>query len=174
MNRLARILEYEVFGWARHIVASFPDTSLGSHIRLVFYRRRLKSCGRFASLSGLWIASPQHVSIGDGVSINRHVMIDASDGEIRIGKNVLIGPYSVLRAADHVFADPDRLIREQGHAGGMISIEEDCWLGSHVVVTRNVTIGKGSVVGAHSVVTKDIPPYSIAMGVPATVKGSRQ
>ena len=174
MSRLTQILKDELFGWARHIVASLPDTPLGSRLRLVFYRHCLKLCGHFTSLSGLWIASPQYVSIGDGVSINRHVMIDATDGEIRIGKNVLIGPYSVLRAADHVFADHDRPIREQGHAGGVISIEEDCWLGSHVVVIRNVTIGKGSVVGAHSVVTKDIPPYSIAMGVPATVKERRQ
>ena len=174
MSWFAQILWDELFGWAQHIVASLPDTPLGSRLRLAFYRSCLKSCGQFTSLSGLWIASPQDVSIGDGVSFNRHVMIDATDGEIRIGKNVLIGPYSVIRAADHVFADQARPIREQGHVGGVISVEEDCWLGSHVVVIRNVTIGKGSVVGAHSVVTKDIPPYSIATGVPATVKWNRK
>src|SRR5207245_11031428 len=119
-------------------------------------------------------SATQHVWIvGVGVYFERDVRMEAAVGGVGVGKNLLIGPDSGVRAADDVFAGQNRPIGEQGHVGGVISVEEDCWLGSHVVVTRNVTIGKGSVVGAHSVVTKDIPPYSLAMGVPAIVKGSR-
>jgi len=125
-------------------------------------------------MSGVKIFCPELLTIGDGVSINLGVLIDPCDGgQIEIGNNVLIGPYCVLRAADHVFVDPAVPIKLQGHAGGKIIIEDDCWLGSHVVVTRNVTIGKGSVIGAHSVVTHDIPPYSIAVGSPAVVQRQR-
>jgi acetyltransferase-like isoleucine patch superfamily enzyme len=52
-------------------------------------------------------------------------------------------------------------------------IEDDCWLGSGVKVLDGVTIGKGSVIGAGSVVTKNIPPFSVAVGVPARVIKSR-
>lgn len=171
---LPRKLRAEAFIWTQHATALLPDSPLGSHLRWLFYRNRLQHCGRFISCTGFWVNGHKTVSIGEAVRINRHVMIDAEDGEICIGCNVLIGPYCVLRAADHVFSDPQRLIEEQGHQGGTIRIESGCWLGSHVVVTRNVTIGEGSVIGAHSVVTRDIPPYSIAMGVPAVVKGSRR
>jgi acetyltransferase-like isoleucine patch superfamily enzyme len=97
----------------------------------------------------------------------------ADDGEIVIGSDVMIGPYCVLRSADHVYSDPKTPMRLQGHAAGKIVIEDDVWLSSHVVVTRGITIGKGSVIGAQSVVTHDIPPYSIAFGAPARVTGKR-
>lgn len=60
-------------------------------------------------------------------------------------------------------------IREQGVTREGIIIEDDCWLGSGVKVLDGVTIGKGCVIGANSVVTKDIPPYSVAVGAPARV-----
>jgi acetyltransferase-like isoleucine patch superfamily enzyme len=108
------------------------------------------------------------LSFGARVSLNRGVHLNASvAGEIVIGDDVLMGPGVMLRSADHIFGDPDRLIREQGHAGGRIEVESDVWLGANLVVVRGVTIGKGAVVGAGAVVTKDLPPYSISVGVPA-------
>ena len=119
---------------------------------------------------GTKIFSPKDVTIGNDVGLNIGVLVDPSEGgRIEIGNSVGIGPYCVLRAADHGFSDPSVTIQQQKHRPGVIVIEDDVWLGSHVVVTRNVRIGRGSVVGAHSVVTKDIPPYSIAVGVPARV-----
>lgn len=57
---------------------------------------------------------------------------------------------------------------QRGHEG--IIIEEDVWLGANVVVMPGITIGKGAIIGANSVVTKDIPPYSVAVGAPAIIK----
>jgi carbonic anhydrase/acetyltransferase-like protein (isoleucine patch superfamily) len=166
----------EYFCLMQQVVALFPDVGKLSGVRTWFYRSRLGRCGqRVTMMSGCKIFCPQAVFIGDDVGVNLGVVIDACDGgRIEIGNSIGIGPYCVLRAADHGFADPNVTFRKQPHVPGTIVIEDDVWLGSHVVVTRNVRIGRGSVIGAHSVVTKDIPPYSVAAGVPARVIKSRQ
>ncbi len=132
--------------------------------------------------------------IGDKAHIDRGVDIKAQNGgKIEIGENTFIGPYvclsgesikvgkdcliashSGIYAVNHNFADPTRKIKEQGVTYEGITIEDDCWLGSGVKVVDGVTIGQGSVIGAGAVVTKDIPPYSIAVGVPARVIASRK
>ncbi len=115
------------------------------------------------------------LEIGDDVALNSFVMLNAGcGGTIDIGDNVVIGPMTVIRAANHRFNDPNVPIRAQGHRGGHIKIEDDVWLGAHVTVLPNVTIGRSSVIGAGSVVTKDIPPYSVAVGNPAKVIRSRK
>jgi galactoside O-acetyltransferase len=106
------------------------------------------------------------IVIGDNVAINTNVQIGASGGIIHIGNNVIIGPNVVLRAADHGIART-KLIAEQTHREGSITIEDDVWIGSNAVVLRNVRLGRGCVVGAGAVVTKTFEPYSIVGGVPA-------
>jgi len=119
--------------------------------------------------------TPERVYIGKNVSINRFVTIDASDGgEISIGNNCMIGPYVLIRAADHRFDDLSQPIISQGHKPGQIIIEDNCWIAGHVTITRGVTIGSGSIIGANSVVTRNIPPNSVAAGNPAKVIRSRQ
>lgn len=90
-------------------------------------------------------------------------------GEITIGNDVRIAPNCMLVAANHKFDAVDRPITEQGLDAKPITIEDDVWIGGRVNIMAGVTIGKGSVIGAGSVVTKDIPPYSVAVGVPAKV-----
>jgi acetyltransferase-like isoleucine patch superfamily enzyme len=154
-----------------HWITHGPSNQLFSKLRWKFYNKRLvQGSGYFTSLTGLWIPYPETVFIGDQVSINRYVIIDSSDaGRINIGNNCLIGPYVLIRSADHKFSNPDASIQCQGHAGGEIMIEDNCWIGGHVTITHSVTIGTGSVIGANSVVTKDIPPHSLAAGNPAKV-----
>jgi acetyltransferase-like isoleucine patch superfamily enzyme len=165
----------ELFFIGQQFVALMPDAGRLARLRYRFYRRLLKQCGEFKSCSQVKIFCPQRVTIGSGVSLNIGVMIDACNGgSIDIGANVLIGPYSIIRSADHGFSDLDIPIESQKHVPGPIVIEDDCWLGGHVVVTRNVRIGRGSVIGAHSVVTRDVPPFSLAVGVPARVIRTRE
>ena len=97
----------------------------------------------------------------------------AGPGPVKIGKSCLISSHSGIYGNNHNFADPTHLIREQGITFKGITIEDDCWLGTGVKVLDGVTIGKGSVIGAGAVVTKDIPAYSIAVGVPAKVISHR-
>lgn len=95
-------------------------------------------------------------------------------GGVRIGDGVYTGTQVQIAAVNHVYADPDKFIKDQGITAEGITIEDDVWLGSNVVVVDGVTIGKGCVVGAGAVVTKNLPPYSIAVGVPAKVVKDRR
>lgn len=123
----------------------------------------------------------QHVEIkghapeGEGATIdlghNTYVgpYSSFSGKDILVGENCLIGPYVGIFANQHVFEDITRPICEQGNSYAGIVIGDNCWLGTGVKVLDGVTIGTGSVVGAGSVVTHDLPPYSVAVGVPAKV-----
>jgi galactoside O-acetyltransferase len=135
------------------------------------------------------------IYVGDGVSLERGVEIGAGEntlihidentyigcytciagpGNIKIGKGCQIAAHTGIYANNHIFSDPMQYIRLQGVTRKGIVIEDDCWLGHGVTVLDGVTIGKGSVIGAGSVVTKDIPPYSVAVGIPARVIKSRK
>ena len=80
----------------------------------------------------------------------------------------------MMIAANQVFRDPDRPIHGQGIEFGPIVIEDYVWIGGRANIMAGVTIGKGSVIGAGAVVTRDIPPYSVAVGVPAKVIKTRR
>ncbi|MGB3311009.1 MAG: acyltransferase [Nodosilinea sp.] len=108
------------------------------------------------------------VRIGAGCYIGPYVCM-AGPGNITIGKNCLIASHSGLYANNHIFSRLDVPINQQGLTTKGIAIEDDCWLGSGVKITDGITVGQGSIIGAGSVVTKDIPPYSVAVGVPARV-----
>jgi acetyltransferase-like isoleucine patch superfamily enzyme len=97
----------------------------------------------------------------------------AGPGNIKIGKKCMIAAHSGIYANNHNFADPMTPIQQQGLTRKGIVIEDDCWLGHGVTVLDGVTIGKGSVIGAGAVVTKNIPPFSVAVGIPARVIKSR-
>ena len=115
------------------------------------------------------------IIIGNNVALNVNVMINADcGGKIIIGNDVIIGPNTVMRAANHGIEDINLPIYKQGHKPGEINIKDEFWLGANVTVLPNVTIGASSVVGAGSVVKSDIPPFSIAVGVPAKVIKQRK
>ena len=91
---------------------------------------------------------------------------------ITIGENSIIGPYNIFNANDHKI-DKNIEIREKEFIYGDIIIERDCWTGGHVSIKKDVILGKGSVIGAHSFVTKNTNPYSINYGVPSSEKSIR-
>ena len=84
-------------------------------------------------------------------------------GKITIGKNVMFGPKCSLFAENHVFLDTACSIKSQGVQQKGITVEDDCRIGSNVTILDGVTIGKGSVIGAGTLVTKDIPAGSIVV-----------
>ncbi len=108
------------------------------------------------------------IEIGKDTFVSCNVCI-AGPGNIKIGENCLIAAHVGIYANNHNFTDPMRSIKSQGVTRKGIVIEDDCWLGDGVKVLDGVTIGRGSVVGAGAVVTKDIPAFSIAVGIPAQV-----
>jgi len=113
------------------------------------------------------------LTLGLNVCINDDVWINAVGG-VTIGNNVLIGPKVVIHSANHKFSDSERPISEQGHTLKPVTIEDDVWIGASSVILAGVTIGKGAVVGAGSVVTKDIEAYMVVVGNPTYVISKRK
>jgi galactoside O-acetyltransferase len=170
----------------------FAPGGIGQRMRLKTYSMRLKKMGDNCyvgpgtSIVGweniswannvsigqdcILTSSEGTLSIGENSGLNSNVTLSADLGSIDIGENVIIGMNTVMRAANHRFdQSPEVPIREQGHNSGKIIIHNDVWIGANVTVVSNVTIGPHCVIGAGSVVTKDIPGGSIAAGVPARV-----
>jgi len=112
------------------------------------------------------------VEIGSHTYVGPYTCI-AGPGTVEVGRNCLIASQCGIYANQHNFNDLQRSIRDQGITYHGIEIEDDCWLGCGVKVLDGVRIGRGSIVGAGAVVTKDIPSYAIAVGVPAKVIARR-
>jgi acetyltransferase-like isoleucine patch superfamily enzyme len=108
------------------------------------------------------------LKIGNNSNIGPYCYIGCS-GYIEIGNNVMISPRVSIYAENHVFDRTDITMKEQGVNRQFVKIEDDCWVAANSIILAGVTIGKGSVIAAGSIVTKDIPPYSIVAGVPARV-----
>ena len=121
-------------------------------------------------LRGVTIStSPEgRVQIGNGVHIGEGSVI-YSGVKITIGDNVIIGTQNINVDLDHRFQNLDLPINQQGMNGKEVCIEEDVWIAAHCVIIKGVTIGKGSVIAAGSIVNKSITPYQVAAGVPAKV-----
>ncbi|MDY6796333.1 MAG: acyltransferase [Actinomycetota bacterium] len=124
------------------------------------------------TLCRLFAANDATLSIGENVGVGPYDIINAFDN-CTIGKNTMLSPYVNINCADHgmELGEPMRL---QGGTYGPVVIGEDCWIGSQVVILKGVTIGEGAVVAAGAVVSRDVPPYAIAAGVPARVIGDRR
>lgn len=108
------------------------------------------------------------LTIGDHSFVGPNAVLGAGGG-IHIGNHVLFGPDVVVSAENHRFDDTGTLIAEQGVVRQGVVIEDNCWIASRAVILDGVTIGRGSVVAAGAVVTRDVPPGSIVAGVPARV-----
>jgi acetyltransferase-like isoleucine patch superfamily enzyme len=111
------------------------------------------------------------LSIGSGTYINRRTFVDVIES-LTIGANVAIGPGCYITDHDHG-VDPNRPVLNQDMVSQPTRIEDEVWIGAHVVILKGVTIGKRTIVGAGSVVTRSLPSDSIAVGVPAKVIRTR-
>ncbi|MCI8951043.1 MAG: acyltransferase [Lachnospiraceae bacterium] len=164
---------------------------IGKHVQITHGKHI--ACGKnvkfedYAEIHGL---CSKGLIFGDSVTISRGVMIRPSSyyggdlgvgltmgehssigpygyvgcsGKITIGKNVMFGPKCSLFAENHNFSDTEASIKGQGVNQKGIVIEDDCWIGSNVIILDGVTIGRGSVIGAGTLITKDVPAGSIVV-----------
>jgi acetyltransferase-like isoleucine patch superfamily enzyme len=113
------------------------------------------------------------LTMGDNSNIGPYNYIGCS-GKITIGNNVMLAPRVSIYAENHVFDHPELLIRDQGVEKKEVIIEDDCWIAANSIILAGVTIGQGSVVAAGSVVTENVPAYSVVAGVPAKFIKSRK
>lgn len=120
---------------------------------------------------GVWITmpSPARVRIGAGTFLNLGVMVAALE-RVEIGDHCMFANGCLVTDADHRFDDLTRPVTWQGFATrGPTRIGDNVWCGANVVVTSGVTVGERCVIGANAVVTRDLPPFSVAAGAPARV-----
>lgn len=151
------------------IVEDYAEINCLSKQKMIFGER--VTIGKFA------IIRPSNMyggDIGEGLKIGNHSNIGpyayiGCSGYIEIGNNVMISPRVSIYAENHVFSRTDIPMKEQGVTKQFVKIEDDCWIAANSIILAGVTIGKGSVVAAGSVVSKDVPPYSVVAGIPAVI-----
>ena len=132
------------------------------------------------------------IVFGDQVTLNRYAYVQSGGGAVRLGNRVEINNFSIVDGTGGVDIGDDTLIgpgvriisyhhhhaagqaiRSQPSEGKPIHIGRDCWIGANAVILAGLTIGDGAVVAAGAVVTRDVPPGVVVVGVPATVKRIR-
>jgi len=177
----------------------YPSIGLGSNANMAIdgqFNYGL-NCS-IAENCNIIVAKQATLKLGDGCYIGRYVELGPSGrieigshtslqdrcilvGDIKVGRYCLISLNVLISSGRHYFdVQPSALIRDQDHwclsnkeisstLSQPVTIEEDCWLGVNTVLMPGVTIGKGAIVGANSVVTKDVEPYAVVAGAPAKI-----
>lgn len=121
-----------------------------------------------------WVEAPMRADYGTNVLLGQGVFLNFNSTfvdtcPIRIGARTLVGPHCSFYSGTHPLDPGVRNGMSGPESGKPIDIGEDCWLGGNVVILPGVTIGRGSTVGAGSVVTKDVPPFHVVAGNPARI-----
>jgi acetyltransferase-like isoleucine patch superfamily enzyme len=131
--------------------------------------------GRFAVLTctGVLAHPGVGIRIGDRSAIGAGSFVGGQGG-VSIGHDVIIGPGVRIFSENHNYELMDRPIRSQGETRRGVTIADDCWIGASVVIVDGVAIGTGCVIAAGAVVTRDVPPFCVAAGVPARTLRSRR
>ncbi len=134
------------------------------------------------------------ITVGSGVFIGRNTILSCKNGDIaidddanigfncevfsasrvRVGKSVLMAAYTYLVGGDHLYDRVDIPVLEQGRTARGIEVDDNVWLGTHVVVTDGSRVGRDAIIGAGAVVIGDIPEFAIAAGIPAKVLRDRR
>ncbi|MGC9196719.1 MAG: acyltransferase [Syntrophobacteraceae bacterium] len=153
-----------------HVYNTIKTSVMYSVRRLRYYNyyRKFKQCGNRVILSkGGVILRPEHITFGSNIYISSGFRISAYN--LTFGNDILIGPNILIECEDHCFdraGTPMTQYRESKNFGP-VTIENDVWIGANVTILKNTRICEGSIIGACSLVNRDIPPYCIAVGIPA-------
>lgn len=146
----------------------------GLLIRYVLIKSLAKSCGDNVSIfEDVFIFSPENMEIGNNVSIQPMCYLEGQGG-ISIGNDVSIAHSTSILSTTHNTESLDIPIKDQGVTEKKVTIHDNVWIGCKVTVLCGNEINSGSVIGANSVVTKDIEPNCICAGVPAKKIRSRK
>ncbi|MGQ0644876.1 MAG: acyltransferase [Elusimicrobiota bacterium] len=145
----------------RCLVSARADLQLSSQIRLS-PGVNIRPYVRLITTTGA-------ITLGKHCGVNSFTMLAAGSAPIAVGDYVNIGPNVTLIAGNYGFDDPDTPMMFQKKTDLGIVVEDDVWIGAGAVILDGVRLGRGCVIGAGAVVTRDVPPLSIAVGNPARV-----
>lgn len=162
------------YGFARKLPSSAQKWAWWARpIRRAICRPLFRQAGRNINIeAGAFFGTGSQIVIGDNSSLG----VDAKIyGPLTIGRDVMMGPEVVVITTTHHADRLDVPMIQQGvSAPDPVTIEDDVWIGQRVLILPGVTIGRGSIIAAGAVVSRSIPPYSLAGGVPAKVIRQRQ
>lgn len=151
-----------------HIFSKLPY-SLGSKLRRMVLKRLIRNLDESTTFStNVKLLCPQNIELGKNVGIANSVNLDCR-GSVKIGNDTIIGFETVILTSTHKHQDKTIPIKNQGMYKKPISIGDDVWVGARSMIMPGVTINNGAIIGANSVVTKDVPPNAIVGGIPAKV-----
>lgn len=140
-------------------------------IRMLALRPLFRSYGKRFIFDPDGFYSFANITVGDDVALGYQPVMMAALSEIRIGCHVMFGPQVVVIGGGHNFKTVGAFMTDVHEKTGDedlgVTIEDDVWVGARATILRGVTVGRGSIIAAGSVVTKSVPPYSIVAGNPA-------
>lgn len=144
-------------------------TDLYNYFLRKYKKKLLGKCGDNVYIGKNCIMTYANIFIGDDVYIGPNACIQSAHGKVIIGNHVMFGPGVNIHGGNHEFnciGKYMKSINKQPDSDGVVRIEDDVWIGANAIILAGVNIGKGSIIGAGSIVTKDVPPYSIYTGAP--------
>ena len=136
-----------------------------------YVQKSFASCGKHVHISGKLISTPKNVYIGDFTSIGPNCVFYCSMAKLDIGSYVMISPNVTVITGSHKtdvigkymieITEKDKMLSGLEKYDKPVVIEDDVWIGANVLILKGVTIGRGSIIHAGQVITKNIPPYTI-------------
>ena len=144
-------------------------TFWGARVRALLWSIVLKKCGKGVHVrAGARFYSPGGIEIGDYTLIGPNASIGGKYG-VKLGSYISMASNISIITIKNNYTDWSKPICFQGDSGKSIEIGDDVWIGVGVVVLAGVKVGRGAILGANAVVTKDVPPYAIVGGCPARI-----
>lgn len=160
------------FNFARFLPVSYSrGGKIAKKIKAYCASKFLVHVGKDVNIEkGAMLTSTMEIGDRSGVGINARM-----HGKVIIGEDVMMGPECIIYTSNHAFDRTDIPMSKQGRTEEKpVIIGNDVWIGGRVIILPGVHIGNGAIIGAGSVVTKDVPDYAIVAGNPATVKKFRK
>ncbi len=158
------------YGFARYLPTQYLPFNLGQKIRGCLCKMIFRKCGENINIeNGVFFGFGRDIEIGSGSGIGRKSYIAGigGGGRVNIGDNVMIAPETIVLTLSHKF---NGLKSIRGfYEPTCVTIEDYAWIGIRSIILPGIKIGKYSIIGAGAVVTKDIPSYVVAGGVPAKI-----
>ena len=167
-NNIYGVNKIDMFLWLSytHILSKIPY-NLGNKLRRMVLKKLIHDMDDSTSFStDVKLLCPQKISLGENVGIANNVILDCR-GSVKIGNDTIIGFETVILTSTHQHKNKKVPIKNQGMYRKSITIGNDVWIGARTIIMPGVTINNGAIIGANSVVTKDVPPNAIMGGVPA-------
>jgi acetyltransferase-like isoleucine patch superfamily enzyme len=163
---------YNAYTYAYNLLYGLLEL-LPQFVRRIFFKAMFRRLGAAGLVDyKTYFRYPSKMSIGDHSYINHGCCFYGSSlkgVEIVIGNDVALGPHVKIFTATHDYSTYD--LKD---TAASVRVEDNAWVGGGTIILPGVTIGRGAVIGAGSVVTKDVPPFSVAVGNPARVVRERE